>query len=91
MCLQVRGQYSSLFDENRNLKKDESVLLASLKTREEKIKELKEKIVELEENREDTSKEILIVPMQSKHIETLDKAIQTQSIDAHVSNYICMY
>ena len=91
MCLQVRGQYSSLFDENRNLKKDESVLLASLKTREEKIKELKEKIVELEENREDTSKEILIEPMQSKHIETLDKAIQTQSIDAHVSNYICMY
>ena len=90
MRLQVRGQYNALFDENRKLKKDKSDLLASLKTREEKIKELKEKLVKLEENRKETSKEILVVSMQSKHIETLDKAIQTQSIDVHVS-YICLH
>ena len=110
MWLQVRRRYNAVLDENRKLKEDQSLLLTSLKTREERVKELEEKdvkvleekVVEVLEDKGDRAleqqddkgledsgkkpKEIIGVP-QSKCIETLDKAIQTHSIDANVSNF----
>ena len=83
--LQVRGKYYALFDENRKLKKDQDLLLASLKTREERVKELEEQDVKVQEDREKNSKELMLT-QQNKHIETSDKAIQTNSMDAKVSN-----
>ena len=87
MCLQVRGKYNAVLDDNKRLKEDRNVLLTSLKTREERVKELEEKNVKVQEHREEESKEIIIIPQQSECNETLDKAIQTLSIDANVSNH----
>ena len=72
------------------MKKDQKVFLTCLKTREERVKELEEKDVKVEEDSEEKSK------VKSKYIETSEKAIQTQSIDANVSNhelatYVRMY
>ena len=90
MWLQVYKKYHAILDENIKLKEDQSALLMGLKTREEKVKELEEKDTEVQEDREEKSKE-LILTQQSKSIETLDKAIQTQSIEAKVSNHVlCM-
>ena len=61
------------------------MLLASLKTREERVKELEEQDVKVQEDREKNSKESILT-QQHKYIETLDKAIQTTIIDANVSN-----
>ena len=93
MWLQVRRRYNAVLDENRKLKEDQSVLLTSLKTRDERVKELKEKDVEVQEHKgdevlEDSGKQPMeiIGIQQSKCIETLDKAIQTHSIGAKVSS-----
>ena len=110
MWLQVHRRYNAVLDDNRKLKEDQSLLLTSLKTREERIKQLEEKDVKVLEEKdvkvledkddkaleqqddkgpEDSGKkpkEIIEAP-QSKCIETLDKAIQTHSIDANVSNF----
>ena len=102
MWLQVHRRYNAVLDENRKLKEDQSLLLTSLKTREERIKQLEEKDVKVLEDKDDKAleqqddkgpedsgkkpKEIIEAP-QSKCIETLDKAIQTHSIDANVSNF----
>ena len=71
----------AVLDDNRKLKEYQSDLLISLKTRDERIKELKEKDVEVQEDKDDEVLE------DSKCIETLDKAIQTDSIDAKVSSF----
>ena len=84
MYLQVHRQYSSVLDEDRKLKEAESVLLASINAREERVKELEDKIVKLQKDREEKSKELV----SSLHTETLDKAIQTHSIDTHVSSHM---
>ena len=98
-CLQIRGKWNAVLDDNRKLKEDQSVLLTSLKTRiervkelggkvkelEERVKELEEKNVKVQEHLEEESKEILIIPQQSK---CTDKATQTLSIDANVSNHL---
>ena len=49
--LQVRRRYNAVLDENRKLKEDQSVLLTSLKTREERVKQLEEKEVEVQEEK----------------------------------------
>ena len=85
MCLQVNRKYYAVLDENRKLKEDQNTLLTSLKGREQRVKELEEKIVKVQENREEKSKEI-VVTKQSNYIETSDKAIQTHSTDAAVSS-----
>ena len=79
------------------MKEDQSVLLMCLKAREERVKELEERVKELEErdvileeDDEENSKEI-IVTLQNNYIETVDKAIQTQSVDTNVSNQACTY
>ena len=69
-----------------------------VKEQEERVKELEERVKELEETNvkeqedvEEKSKEKskeIILTQQSKYIETLDKAIQTQNIDTKVSDYI---
>ena len=41
----------------------------------------------MEEDSEEKSTEIIVIPLQSKCIETLEKAVQTQNIDANVSNH----
>ena len=101
MSLQVREKCNTVLDDNRKLKEDQSVFLTSLKTREERVKELEERVKELEErvreleeknvkmqeHREEEAKEILVISQEGKCTETLDKAIQTLSIDANVSNY----
>ena len=56
--------------------------------REERVKELEERDVIVQENSEENSKEI-VETQQSKYIETVDKAIQTQSVDTNVSNQAC--
>ena len=102
MWLQVHRRYSAVLDENRRLKDDQKFLLTSLKTREERVKELEEKDVKVLEDKDDKAleqkddkgledsgkmpKEIIETP-QSKCIETFDKTIQTHSIDANVSNF----
>ena len=92
MCLQVRKKHSAVF--GRKLKEDQSFFLTSLKTREERVKELEERITELEErnvqvqeHREEEAKEIIVISQESTCIETSDKAIQTLSINANVSNH----
>ena len=40
-----------MLDENRKLKEDQSILLTSLKTREERVKQLEEKEVEVQEEK----------------------------------------
>ena len=110
MWLQVRGKYNFVLDENIKLKEDKRVLFASLETRQERVKELEEKVVEVQEEKgvkvlEDKDDKALgknddkglegsrkkpnemIETQQSKCIETLDKAIQTDSVDANVSNF----
>ena len=94
MCLQFRRKCSAVLDDNRKLKEDQSVSLTGLITREKRVKELEKKVKELEEknvkvqeHREKESEIIKIIPQQSKCTETLDKAIQTLSIDANVSNH----
>ena len=102
MWLQVRRRYNAVLDENRKLKKDESNLLTSLKTKEERVKQLEEKDVEVLENKDDEALGIkddkgledsgekpkdIVKTQQSKCIETLDKAIQAHSVDADVSNF----
>ena len=87
MWLQLYKKYHTILDENIKLKEDQSALLMGLKTREEQVKELEEKDTEVQEDREEKSKE-LILTQQSKSIETLDKAIQTQGIEAKVSNHV---
>ena len=69
------------------MKEDQSILLACLTAREERVKELEEKDAKVKEDSEEKSKEIIVIPLQSKDIETSEKAIQTQSIDANVSNH----
>ena len=49
MCLQVYRNYNAVLDENTKLKEGQSVLLTNLKTMEERIKELEEKLVEVHE------------------------------------------
>ena len=106
MWLQVRRRYSAVFDENRKLKDDQKFLFTSLKTREERVKELEEKDIKVLEDKDDKAleqkddkgledsgkkpKEIIGTP-QSTCIETLDKAIHTHSIDANVSNFTMNY
>ena len=51
MWLQFCRRYNAVLDENRKLKEDQSVLLTSLKTREERVKELEEKDVEVQEGK----------------------------------------
>ena len=82
-----------MLDENRKLKEDQSILLTSLKTRDERVRELKEKDVEVQKDKGDEVLEDsgerpmeIIGIQQSKCIETLDKAIQTHSIDTKVSS-----
>ena len=93
VCLQVRGKFNAVLDDNRKLKEDQSVLLVSLKVREERVKELEDRVKELEEKnvkvqeRTEESKETLVTPQQGKCSETLDKPIQTLSIDSNVSNH----
>ena len=84
MWLQIYKKYHAILDENIKLKEDQSALLMGLKTREEKVKELEEKDAEVQEDREEESKGLTLT-QQSKCIETLDKAIQTQYIEANVS------
>ena len=50
MCLQVHRNYNAVLDENRKLKEGQSVLLTNLKTMEERIKELEEKLVKVQED-----------------------------------------
>ena len=52
------------------------------------VKELEEREVIVHEDSGENLKEI-IVTQQSKNIETVDKAIQTQSVDTNVSNQAC--
>ena len=52
MWLQVRRRYGAVLDENRKLKEIQSVLLTSLKTREERVKQLEEKEVEVQEEKD---------------------------------------
>ena len=94
MCLQVHGKYNAVLDVNRKLKEDQSIFLTSLKTREERVKELEKRVKELEEKnvkvqeyKEEEVKEIAVISQKDKCTETLDKAIQTLSIDANVSNH----
>ena len=85
MCLQVNDKINAVLDENRKLKEDQNTLLTSLKGREQRVKELEEKDVEVQENREEKSKEI-VVTKQSEYIETSEKDIQNHSTDAAVSS-----
>ena len=50
--LQVRRRYNAVLDENRKLKEDQRVLPTSLKTREERVKQLEEKEVEVQEEKD---------------------------------------
>ena len=93
MCLQALRKYDAVLDENTKLKEDQSDLLARLKAKKERVKELvkelEQKNVKIQEDREAKSKK-MILTHQSKYIETLDKAIQTHSMDPNVSNHIRM-
>ena len=45
MCLQINRKYNAVLEENRKLREDQSVLLTSLKGREERVRELEEKFL----------------------------------------------
>ena len=78
MCLQVHRNYSAAVDENRKLKEDQRVMYASLKTREERVKELEVKVQEVTEEKS-------IVTQQSKYTEILDKASINTKVSKHIA------
>ena len=51
MWLQIHRRYNAVFDENKKLKEDQTVLLTSLNTREERVKELEKKVAEVQEEK----------------------------------------
>ena len=53
MWLQVHRRYNAVLGENRKLKEDQRVLLTSLKSREERVKQPEEKEVEVQEEKGD--------------------------------------
>ena len=60
ICLQVHRTYNAVLEENRKLKEDQSVLLTSLKTREERVKELEEYNFKVPKDKDEKSKEITV-------------------------------
>ena len=64
------------------MKVDQSALLRSLKIREERVKELEEKVVKVQEDKVEKLKEV-IVSQQSKCTETLVKGNTNTGVSNH--------